>query len=127
VSEGTGFESIGVDAIEFENGVTVEMNELEKVLEEDLPEEFECSYPHEAWVPRFLSDEAPIQLPVQQAKVRKRSGRRGKVTAVQIAEELGLPGREVRARLRALGLKKPDIGWAWDTDEAEEVKRRLQS
>lgn len=43
----------------------------------------------------------------------------GFVSANDIAKELKVEGREVRGVLRASGLTKPDIGWAWPKDSKE--------
>lgn len=48
----------------------------------------------------------------------------GYVSANDIAKELKVEGREVRGVLRASGLTKPDIGWAWEKGSAELKKMR---
>lgn len=48
----------------------------------------------------------------------------GYVSANDIAKDLKVEGREVRGVLRASGLPKPDVGWAWAKDSKELKKMR---
>lgn len=43
----------------------------------------------------------------------------GFVSAIDIAKDLKVEGREVRVALRASGMTKPDIGWMWPKDSKE--------
>lgn len=51
------------------------------------------------------------------------------VSAIDIAKELKLEGREVRVALRASGMVKPDIGWMWakDSKELKEARKTIQA
>jgi hypothetical protein len=53
----------------------------------------------------------------------------GFVTAVDIAEELKVEGREVRVALRGSGMTKPDIGWMWpkDSKELKEARKVIEA
>jgi hypothetical protein len=53
----------------------------------------------------------------------------GFISAIDIAKELKLEGREVRVALRASGLKKPDIGWMWpkDSKELKEARKLIEA
>jgi hypothetical protein len=53
----------------------------------------------------------------------------GYVSAIDIAKELKLEGREVRVALRASGMKKPDIGWMWpkDSKELKEARKAIEA
>lgn len=48
-------------------------------------------------------------------------------SANDIAKNLGVMGREVRAVLRSLKLEKPDHGWSWPKKEAAEIETRVKA
>lgn len=50
----------------------------------------------------------------------------GLVTAGALADEIGIEARVLRGALRALGLKKPDFGWAWPKAEAEGIAKQVK-
>jgi len=52
--------------------------------------------------------------------------RSGMVSANQIAEELGCQGSAVRSVLRAMKLEKPQGGWYFDKEVAEEIKAKVR-
>lgn len=60
-------------------------------------------------------------------KKRPKLDRSGLVSANDIAVELGVEGRIVRGVLRGLKLTKPEGGWAWKPDEAEEIKKKIKA
>lgn len=53
----------------------------------------------------------------------------GYVSAIDIAKELKLEGREVRVALRSSGMKKPDIGWMWEkgSKELKEARKQIET
>lgn len=64
--------------------------------------------------------------PEQKAQRAKNKVKRGAhVTATQLAHELKVSPRVVRAHLRALKLPKPTHGWAWPQGEAKVIKARI--
>lgn len=57
---------------------------------------------------------------------KEKVDRSGMVSANDIAAELKVEGREVRAVLRAMKLEKPAGGWFFTKDKAEEIKKAVK-
>lgn len=82
--------------------------------------------------------QAGVQLPEIKATVEittpkektkrenKPSPREGLVSASDIAAELELSPKEVRACLRRGKEPKPDVGWAWDPSEVDRIKQVIR-
>lgn len=49
----------------------------------------------------------------------------GHVSANDIAKELKVEGREVRAVLRSLKLEKPEHGWSWPKEQADRIRTQI--
>jgi hypothetical protein len=57
---------------------------------------------------------------------RSKVDREGKVSANDIASQLGVEGREVRGVLRSLQWTKPEGGWLFDEDQVEEITKAIK-
>lgn len=67
-------------------------------------------------------EKVPKEPKVKKAKIDKT----GKISANDIAKELGVEGREVRGVLRALKLTKPEGGWLFDKKTADEIREKVK-
>ncbi len=78
--------------------------------------------------PGDAEDKLPKQGRAKDPRVPKaKVDRAGMVTANDLAVELGVEGREVRAVLRALQLTKPEGGWAFDKKAADEIREKVKA
>ncbi len=60
-------------------------------------------------------------------KPRKhRAPRTGMVTAISIAEDIGMKPRDFRAALRKAKVHKPDCGWAWPADQVDKIRALVE-
>ncbi len=76
---------------------------------------------------RKLQGDQPRVNTDKQPKLKKpRADKSGKISANDIAKELGLEGREVRGVLRAMGLVKPDGGWLFDEATADDIRKKVK-
>lgn len=75
-------------------------------------------------LPRTMADVA--EQPARRVTSAPRASRVGLVPASDVALQLGISPRDLRAALRRLRVPKPAAGWAWPLDEAERIKRLVQ-
>lgn len=58
---------------------------------------------------------------------RQKVDRDGKISANDIATELGVEGRDVRGVLRAMKLEKPAGGWLFDEKTADDIRAKVKA
>lgn len=61
----------------------------------------------------------------EKAEKKPKIDKSGSVTAQALAEKLKIEARIFRGALRALGLPKPEGGWHWPKDEADEIEKKV--
>ena len=127
-------------------GITITLRDqamLDRVMSLDYEEErmtdnvryFKFREVAKGGIPDSESDSRPSLRPKasragdRSSKTRDRAPRldkTGMVSANQIAEELGCQGSAVRSVLRAMKLEKPQGGWYFDKEVAEEIKAKVR-
>lgn len=104
---------------------------LDEIVEYELTEkERQWSLPVE--YPRSLVSQWHNVQPIEPTREKARRGeyvkarREGLVTALQLAEEYDVDAKELRQLFRAVGLKKPTAGWAWDECDLEPIRKIIE-
>lgn len=95
-----------------------------KVDERAIPTDEDDDLPKAAKAAR--ASRAEKREPREPKAPREKIDRSGMVSANDIAAELKVEGREVRAVLRAMKLEKPAGGWFFTKDKAEEIKKAVK-
>lgn len=138
-----GTRSGGGEAIEDSTGLLLEGLGLEEVLDHrlnsleeawQLPEPYikQAQYIRIKRVPMGVKLEERVEggakeLPQEKPREPKKAriDKSGLITIGSIAEELGIDAGEARKILRNKKVEKPEAGWAWPEDEAEDIKKLL--
>ena len=69
--------------------------------------------------------EEPVKEPEDKRKPPRHAKREGLSTIAEIADQCGISARDARKILRASNTPKPDTGWSWDEEGAEEITKLL--
>lgn len=135
-----GTRSGGGEAIEDSTGLLLEGPGLEDVLNHEmnsleqawqLPDPYirQAQYIRIRRVPASIKLEEvsndPQKVVVAKEPKKARIDKSDLVTIGSIAEELGIDAGEARKILRSKKVEKPEAGWAWSEDEAEDIKKLL--
>jgi hypothetical protein len=114
------FKWINNRVIEVENGVRIKSDQLEEIMEYEMPARYEewDFPPHET--------NKPLPPRIKKERGATREMRKGLVTVQQICEELGIDPREARGFFRKRKLEKPAVGWAFDEGRANEIRKMLE-
>jgi len=93
------------------------------------PEENELAEPDRKTSKRSRNERSADAGPREPKPKSERSkvDRTGKISANDLANELGVAGREVRGVLRALKLVKPEGGWLFDEATANDIRAKVKS
>lgn len=117
--------------LETSSGVYIEGPNLRKIYDYKLkPAQVKYFALQEDELKRIAhirNDKAAPLFENMPSTVRRRKSRRGMTLMKTIAEDLGIAPRTARGILREMGYKKPERGWAWETQkEVDEIKAILQ-
>lgn len=126
--------------ISFENGLRIEgdaKETLDQALEMKLSDEqesWEFPSPYPEQIRQFIFGSSPVEKDredkprrqkAERPERKPRADKTGLVTANEIAEQMGVPGRDLRAVLRAK-MEKPEVGWAFPPDQVESIKKLVK-
>lgn len=124
----------------FDDILEIEYDQAEKTLSQDVswfryrrsiePRETEDSddSPPPSRKPKLKSAPRPSRSgDGDEKKPRVKVDRAGKISANDIATELGVEGREVRGVLRAMKLEKPSGGWLFDETTADDIRNKVKT
>jgi hypothetical protein len=141
------FKWINNRVIEVENGVRIKSDQLEEIMEYEMPARYEewDFPPHETNKLRQIAMSStdiekareerrpknpatgePLPPRIKKERGATREMRKGLVTVQQICEELGIDPREARGFFRKRKLEKPAVGWAFDEGRANEIRKMLE-
>jgi len=135
-----------------ENGIRVRCNLLQEILDHvDSPEEeaWDMEARHKRIIEAFrygepitnsenyadspISSDSSRESKLERIRERRENSAprkprlkpEGMITVAMIAEMLNILPREARSRLRRASVPKPDHGWMWDPDSADQVKKLI--